>query len=151
MKEKILVSACLLGENCRYDAKNSLKSNVLNFLEKYEIIKVCPEVLGGLSIPREPAEIQNGNFRGVLTGECKILTKTGNDVTSEFLKGSFEVLKIARDNNIKIAILKQNSPSCGSKQIYDGSFLNNKVDGMGICTYLLKKQGLKVFSENDFK
>ncbi len=110
---KILVSACLLGDNCKYDGSSNKNDELIKLLKDYEIIKVCPECLGGLSIPRIPAEIKND----------RIINKEGIDVTNEYLLGAKKTLEIARRNNIKVAILKKNSPSCGSNKIYDGTFV----------------------------
>lgn len=136
----ILVSACLLGINCQYNGKNNLTEKLLEFLkDKGEFIAVCPEVLGGLPIPRDRAEIV-GN---------KVKTAKGKNVTKQFLKGAERVLKIAKENNVKTAILKAKSPSCGSSWIYDGTFSWNLIKGDGITAALLKKNGIKVFTEKD--
>ncbi|MFN3301489.1 MAG: DUF523 domain-containing protein [Patescibacteria group bacterium] len=135
----ILCSACLLGVNCRYDGKNKVNKKVLKLAKKKILIPVCPEQLGGLPTPREPAE-QRGN---------KVFTKSGKNVTKYFLAGAKEVLKIAKLFGIKKAILKQRSPSCGCGQIYDGSFSGKIIKGNGITTRLLKKHNLKIISEDD--
>jgi len=136
----ILVSACLLGINCQYNGENDLTEKLLEFLkDKGKFVAVCPEVLGGLPIPRDGAEIV-GN---------KVKTAKGKDVTKQFLKGAKSVLKIAKENNVKIAILKAKSPSCGSGWIYDGTFSRNLIKGDGITAALLKKNGIKVFTEKD--
>jgi len=137
-QEKILVSACLAGVNCRYDGKNNDNIKIKKLIESgKDIIFVCPEQLGGLSTPRVPAE---------LIGD-KILDKTGKDVTSNFQKGAEETLKIAKMFNIKFAILKAKSPSCGSKQIYDGTFSDTLTKGEGVTTTLLKKNGIEIINE----
>ena len=138
---KIMVSACLLGYNVKYDGKNNLNSELIDFLKDYEVISVCPEVLGGLLIPRVPAEI-NGNL---------VINKDGLDVTKEYVKGAERTLKIAKDNDIKVAILKEGSPSCGSNYIYDGTFSHNKIEGLGITAKLLKENGIEVLSEDNYK
>ena len=134
-----LCSACLLGINCRYDGKNKLNKKVLRLTKKEILIPVCPEIFGGLPTPREPAE-QRGKT---------VITKTGKDVTEYFKKGAKEVLKIAKLFNAKEAILKQESPSCGSGKIFDGTFSGKIIKGEGVTTALLKKNKIKVLSEED--
>ena len=138
---KIMVSACLLGDNVKYDGGNNKNAELINFLKDYEIIKVCPECLGGLSIPRVPAEINNN----------KVINKEGIDVTNKFVLGAEKTLEIARNNNIRIAILKKNSPSCGSNKIYDGTFSHTLIDGDGITSKLLKENGIIVLNEDNYK
>lgn len=135
-----LVSACLCGVNCKYSGKNNLNNECVKLLEKGEAILICPEQLGGLTTPREPAEIR---------GE-KVITKDGVDVTRDFIKGAEETLRIAKISNIKVAILKESSPSCGCNFIYDGSFSGKKIKGEGITCNLLKKEGIKVISDEEF-
>ena len=134
-----LVSACLLGIACRYDGKSKPDERVLRLLRKGEIlIPVCPEQLGGLPTPRIASEQQ---------GE-KVFSKTGYDVTENFLRGAEETLRYAEIYGIKEAILKQRSPSCGSGQIYDGTFSGIIIEGNGVTAALLKRKGIKVRSEN---
>ena len=138
----IIVSACLLGENCKYSGGNNKSENVIKYLEDKEYILVCPEQLGGLSTPRNPSEIITyGNKDGndVLSGCTKVLSNKGIDVTKNFIQGAEETLKIAKEHNAKTAILKAGSPSCGYKKIYDGSFLGNKIQGMGVTAAILNK------------
>ena len=139
MKEKILVSACLLGTPCRYDgrSKPSEKLNSLNDL--YELIPVCPEVLGGLSTPRLPCEIQNG----------RVIRSDGKDMTEFYKRGAEIALEIAKKHNCTIAILKENSPSCSPHQRYDGSFTKKLIDGNGLTAELLSKNKIRVLGEND--
>ncbi len=134
-----LCSACLLGIKCRYDGKDNLNERVIELAKKEKLIPVCPEQLGGLPTPREPAEIQ-GN---------RVVTYSGKDVTEYFERGAKKVLKIAKLLGIKEAILKQKSPSCGSGKIYDGTFSSRIIEGDGITTRLLKKNGIKVISEEE--
>ena len=139
----IIVSACLLGENCKYSGGNNKSENVIKYLEDKEYILVCPEQLGGLSTPRNPSEIITyGNKDGndVLSGCTKVLSNKGIDVTKNFIQGAEETLKIAKEHNAKTAILKAGSPSCGYKKIYDGSFLGNKIQGMGVTAAILNKK-----------
>ncbi|MDU1911417.1 DUF523 domain-containing protein [Fusobacterium sp.] len=135
---KILVSACMLGVECRYNGKGELKKDIEKLLKEHELIPVCPEQLGGLPTPRDPAEIQ----------EDKIITKTGADVTKEYLKGAEEVLKLAKLYNCSAAILKERSPSCGCGKIYDGTFSKTLVTGNGATADLLIKNGIKVTGES---
>ncbi len=134
-----LCSACLLGVNCRYDGRNALNKKVVELLEKETLIPVCPEQLGGLSTPREPAEI---------VGK-RVITRSGRDVTENFMRGARETLKIAKLFGVKEAVLKQGSPSCGCGRIYDGTFSGRTVKGDGVTTALLKRHGIKVVTEED--
>lgn len=137
--KKILVSACLIGTNCKYDGKNNACESVIKLKNRYELIPVCPEVLGGLPTPRIPSEINSG----------KVLNRIGVDVTKYFAKGAKDALLIAKENNIKYAILKEKSPSCGVNIIYDGTFSKNIVSGMGVFAKMLVRYGIKVYSENE--
>lgn len=136
---KILVSACLLGKNCKYNAGNNLNQSVLDFIEGHEVIGVCPEQLGGLSTPRLPAEI----VAGVVTN------KEGISVDAEFRKGAQEALAAALENKVDLAILQSRSPSCGVKEIYDGSFSGKKIKGQGVFAKLLTMHGIKVLDAED--
>ena len=111
MKPRIIISACLMGENCKYNGKNNI-IDISQLKECFELIPVCPECFGGLPIPREPAEMKNG----------RVYQKNGNDVTDEFIYGAEQTLYIAEEKNCVAALLKENSPSCGYGNIYDGSF-----------------------------
>ncbi|MBM7616377.1 DUF523 domain-containing protein [Alkaliphilus hydrothermalis] len=146
----ILVSACLLGVNCKYTGGNNLKKELIEKLQKKGIVPICPEQLGGLATPRPPAEIQGGDGASVLAGKGKVLRNDGKDVTEEFIKGAEETLKIAEVLGIKEAVLKAKSPSCGNKLIYDGSFAGNKIKGHGVTAALLASKGIKVYSEEDY-
>ena len=137
IKENILISHCLLGEPCRFDGKSKPMPDIESLKEKYNLIPVCPEVMGGLPTPRNASEIQNG----------KVIDTEGNDVTSKFVEGARQCLEIAKTNNIRIAILKANSPSCGTGLVYDGSFGGNLIKGNGITTQLLLDNGISVFNE----
>ena len=148
----IIVSACLLGENCKYSGGNNKSENVIKYLEDKEYILVCPEQLGGLSTPRNPSEIITyGNKDGndVLSGCTKVLSNKGIDVTKNFIQGAEETLKIAKEHNVKTAILKAGSPSCGYKKIYDGTFLGNKIKGMGVTAAILNKENIALLDEDD--
>ncbi|MCD8213700.1 MAG: DUF523 domain-containing protein [Campylobacter sp.] len=143
MKEKILISACLLGENCKYDGGNNLRSissfKIARLAEIYDLIAVCPEVLGRLDIPREPAEILNG----------RVITKDSHlDVTENFNLGAEICAEIALKQSCKKAILKERSPSCGSGEIYDGSFTKSIIKGDGVTAKKLRRIGVKIFGES---
>lgn len=137
-----LCSACLLGKNCRYDGTNKRNEKVVELSKTEELVSICPEELGGLETPREPAEIQN---------DGKIRTKSGEDATEKFIKGAEETLRIVKENNIREAILKQGSPSCGCGKIYDGTFSGKLIEGDGVVTRLLKKNGVIVITEEDLQ
>ena len=134
----ILVSACLCGVNCKYNGGNNLNEEVLELLKKGEAILVCPEQLGGLQTPRNPSEIR------IVDGVTKVFMNDGTDVTENYQKGAEEVLKLAKELNIKKAILKRKSPSCGCGEIYDGTFTNTLTKGNGITASLLLENGLEV-------
>jgi len=134
-----IVSACLAGENCRWDGKSCPCQKVIELVEKGEAIIVCPEQLGGLPTPRIPAEQISD----------KIYTKEGKDVTKEFYKGAEEVLKIAKKNNCQEAILKSKSPSCGSGKIYDGTFSGKLICGDGVLVKMLKENNIRVYTEEE--
>lgn len=136
---KILVSACLLGENCKYDGGNNKNPKVLDFIKGHEVIPVCPEVFGGLSVPRAPSEIVNGN----------VINKQGDSVDFEFRTGAAVALAQAVENQVDMAILKANSPSCGYGYIYDGSFSRRLIKGNGVFAELLEREGIKILTEND--
>ena len=134
-----LCSACLLGLSCRYDGKSKPNEKVINLAAKETLIPICPEQLGGLSTPRKPAEQKNG----------QVITEDGDDVTINFESGAKQVLELAKLYDIKSAILKQRSPSCGCGQIYDGTFSRTIIEGDGITTKLLKENGIEVLTEDD--
>lgn len=142
--EKVLVSACLIGNNCKYNGKNNKNEKIIEFLKDKDVILVCPEVMGGLSTPRLKSEILVNNK------ELKVINEEGNDVTFNFTKGAEIALKRALANNVKLAILKEKSPSCGVKRIYNGNFDGTLVDGSGVFARLLKENGIKVLTEEDF-
>ncbi len=144
--EKILVSACLIGINCRYSGDSSLDEKLLKIAENAVLIPVCPEQLGGMKTPRNPAEFKKGNGKEILSGEKNIVDTKGNNVSEFFLKGAEEVLKIVKLLNIKKAILKERSPSCGSNFVY----LNGKVvEGKGVTATLLSQNGIEILSEKE--
>ena len=140
-----LISSCLCGINCKYNGSNNVNEECVKLLKEGKAVLICPEQLGGLSTPRIPAEIKCTS-QGV-----QVFTKDNKNITKEFLKGAMETLHIAKLSNIKFAILKDGSPSCGVNYIYDGSFTGKKICGMGITATLLKENGVEVISENDFR
>ena len=137
--EKILVSACLLGNNCKYDGTNNKNDKVLEYIKDKEVIPICPEILGGLSTPRVPAERL----------ENRVITKDNKDVTANFNKGAEETLYLVKLFNIKKALLKSKSPSCGNGIIYDGTFTHKKINGYGVTAELLKNNGVEIITEED--
>ena len=139
MKKKALISACLLGVDCRYDGKNNKlpEEKLEKLMEEYELIPVCAEVYGGLTTPRVPSERRNGG----------VYSKMGTDVTEEFTRGAEAVLYLARLYGAELAILKENSPSCGSGTIYDGTFSGTLTEGDGVTAELLKNHGIAVIGE----
>jgi uncharacterized protein YbbK (DUF523 family) len=147
--KKILVSACLLGNKVRYDANDVLCESWHLGMWQAEgrLVAFCPEVAGGLSAPRLPAEIRGADGNAVLNGSAKVVDNTGKDVTEFFLRGARKALEAAQASNAEIAILKEKSPSCGSSFIYDGTFLSVRKIGQGVTTALLEQNGIKVFSD----
>ena len=141
-RENLLVSACLLGVNCRYDGANNKREDVLALMEKYNLIPVCPEQLGGLATPREAAEKAGGEK------EERVLTRSGNDVSACFKRGAQETLKLAGLYGCKQAVLKERSPSCGCEMIYDGTFSGNVIEGKGVTAMLLEQNGIAVTGES---
>jgi uncharacterized protein YbbK (DUF523 family) len=148
---KILVSACLIGENVRYNGR--VKVNETGWLKDWKrrgrLVAFCPEVAGGLPVPRPCSEISGHDGRTVLYGDAKVMNIKGKDVTQYFLTGAQKALELARLHNIKLAVLKDGSPSCGSTYIYDGSFSGIKKPGKGITTVLLEEHSIRVFSERE--
>ena len=145
----ILVSSCLAGLNVRYDGSNCLQHLIQTLILEEKAISVCPEMLGGFSTPREPAEIVGGNGHDVLNGTARVIEKSGRDVTSFYLKGAHDTLHLATMLNATVFVLKENSPSCGSGTIYDGQFVGRTILGEGVTTALIRRHGIKVISENE--
>jgi uncharacterized protein YbbK (DUF523 family) len=150
-RKKILVSACLLGEQVRYDSE--ILPNLSPILKEWAklglFIPVCPKVAGGLPIPRPPAEIESGDGKDVVFGTANVIDINGKDVTSAFLKGAREALRLVEENGIEYAILKAHSPSCGSKMTYDGSFSGILKQGQGVTAALIESSGIQVFNEDE--
>jgi uncharacterized protein YbbK (DUF523 family) len=138
MTKKILISACLLGKECRYDGRHSKLENLSNSV--IEWIPVCPEELGELGTPRPPAEIQE---------DGRIVTENGDDVTKKFINGANKAIKLGIENDCKTAILKSKSPSCGKGKVYDGSFSKKLTDGNGIFAQCCQNNNIEVISSED--
>ena len=136
---KVLVSACLLGEDCKYSGGNNRSEKVLAFLRDHEAVPVCPEVLGGLPVPRPPAEIVDG----VVTAE------DGRSVDAEFRRGAALALERAKAEGVGLAVLQPRSPSCGVRQVYDGTFSGRRTDGQGVFAKLLLDSGFRVLEPED--
>jgi uncharacterized protein YbbK (DUF523 family) len=150
---RVLVSACLLGERVRYNGNAATSANPIltRWLREGRIVPFCPEVAGGLGVPRPAAEIIGGNGQAVVDGVASVITHQGVDVTSSFVAGAGAALDAARRQNVRLAILKDGSPSCGSEWIYDGTFTGLKRDGgQGVTTTLLERNGIRVFNELHF-
>ena len=139
----MIISACLCGCDCKYNGKNNKNESCVELLKREKAVLVCPEQLGGMTTPRVPSEIIKND------GNISVISKEGKDVSKEFKKGAKEALKIAKLVDVKVAILKDGSPSCGSKYIYDGTFSGNKIKGEGITAKLFMENGIKVFSEDE--
>ena len=135
---RILVSACLMGVGCRYDGKSNQLPQLEQLMKQHTCIPVCPEIFGGLPTPRVPAERQGS----------KIMTQDGQDVTQQFVQGTAEVLRLADLYHCKAALLKERSPSCGSGQIYDGTFTKTLTEGDGLTAEMLKRKGIAVYGES---
>ena len=135
----ILVSACLLGENCKYNGGNNRNERVLRYVQGHEVIPVCPEVLGGLPCPRKPVE---------WVGE-RVLTRDGDDCTENFRIGVQRALEVISDQQVDLAILQSRSPTCGVKQIYDGTFSGVRIDGKGALAKALAARGIPLMDAED--
>lgn len=139
--EKILISACLIGDKCRYDGKDNLHPLIDKLLEKFELVPFCPEVEGGLKTPRDPSE----------RNKLGVKMKSGRNVTPNFYRGADLAVNICLHLNIKVAILKERSPSCGVKKIHDGSFTGKLIKGQGVTTEVLRSKGIRVISEEEIE
>lgn len=137
---KYAISKCLCGYNCKYNGGNNLNNKLKDLENNNEVITICPEIFGGLPIPRIPFELING----------KAINKEGLDITKEVLEGCNKALKLILDNNIDLVILKENSPTCGVNYIYDGTFSHTLIKGCGLLTKMLKDNNIKVISDVDF-
>lgn len=148
---KILVSACLVGCEVRYDGGDLTvaDSRFREVRDKHQLIPFCPEVSAGFPVPRAPAEITGGDGESVLDGHAKIIDTDKRDLTDQFIAGAHMALEKCQTEGIRFAILAEKSPSCGSNEIYDGSFSGTKVPGVGCTAALLRRHGISVFSQSE--
>jgi len=149
IKQPLIVSACLVGENCRYNGRSlpvEITQRVAAFLDGKSYTVVCPEVLGGLPTPRPSVEIERGDGADVLAGRARVIDAGGNDRTAELIRGAEEAARIAREAGARLALLKERSPSCGSKMI---SRKGVKIPGIGVTCALLRSVYIDVISEED--
>ncbi len=148
--KKILVSACLLGDPVRYDARSKPANHARldELTAQQRVVSFCPEVAGGLPVPRQAAEISGGDGAAVIAGVASVITQGGSEVTRAFLSGAEQALELCRKNGIEVAVLTESSPSCGSGRIYDGSFTRNAVPGSGVTAALLRRHGIKIFNQH---
>jgi uncharacterized protein YbbK (DUF523 family) len=146
---RVLVSSCLLGEPVRYHGGDALcPSSILDrWREEGRLVPVCPETAAGLPVPRPPAEIIGGDGAAVLRRAAQVGDGTGTDVTEAFLRGAHAALEAARAHDIRLAVLKDGSPSCATSYIYDGSFRGQRDAGQGVTAALLAQAGIRLFSE----
>lgn len=135
---KVLVSACLLGENCKYNGGNNYNPRVIKFLEGKEIVSICPEMMAGMGVPRTPVEIANG----------VITSKTGENVDAQ-LRGTVATIMAQLDKDIDCAVLQSRSPTCGVKQIYDGTFSGTRINGSGVFAQALREAGIRLIDAED--
>ncbi|MHB9863609.1 2-thiouracil desulfurase family protein [Streptomyces sp. YIM S03343] len=142
--EAILVSACLRGVPCRFDGRHKASSAVEEAVTGREVVSFCPEVAGGLTTPRRPAELVGGDGHDVLDGTARVVEDTGRDVTAEFVDGARRALAAARHAGCAEALLMPRSPSCGRGVVYDGSFAGELVTGDGVTAALLERNGIAV-------
>lgn len=149
--DRILISACLLGRPVRYDGNGKRLDDPL--LDRWQtegrLVPICPELMGELPVPRPAAEIAGGLGADVLAGKARVITSTGEDVTAAFVAGAKLVLDIARENGCVHALLIDRSPSCGSLQIYDGSFSGRRIAGAGVTAAMLSAHGIAVYADHE--
>ena len=145
----IAVSACLAGVPCRYDGGANSVDEMVRLVAAKEAACICPECMGGLSTPREPAEIVGGSAEDVLSGHAQVLTKSGADVTDAYVRGAYAALEFCQAHGITEAILKAKSPSCGCGTVYDGTFSGKLIPGDGVTAVLLGRNGISVRTERD--
>jgi uncharacterized protein YbbK (DUF523 family) len=145
----LVVSACLLGVACNHEGRGSFRSVVQELEKRYRLVPVCPEVLGGLSTPRPAAEISGGDGPDVLAGRAQVVNVNGGDVSGAYRRGADAAVQVARAGGATRAVLKTRSPSCGSGQIYDGTFSRRLVEGQGVTAAALRAAGLEVCSDEE--
>ncbi len=151
MSEIVLVSSCLIGLETAYDQSSHPWLHLIALAARGCVIPICPEVAGGLAIPRPAAEIVGGDGHAVLCGQARVLTCEGDDVTDAFIAGARVALEIARRFGIKTAVMQPRSPSCGPEQVYDGSFRGHLIPGQGVAAALLTQHGVNVLSPEAFR
>jgi uncharacterized protein YbbK (DUF523 family) len=146
---RVLVSACLLGEEVRHDGGGARCADpvLLRWLAEGRVVPLCPEVAGGLPVPRPPAELSGGDGGEALAGRARVLTAAGEDLTSAFLAGARAAAEACRERGVALAVLKDRSPSCGTATVHDGSFAGRLVPGQGVTAAALRRAGVRVFSE----
>lgn len=149
--KKIVISACLIGEKCRYNGLDSKSEAVTDKFGGDSLIQICPEQMGGLSTPRPAAEIVGGEGADVLNGKARVVTVDGEDKTEAFVAGAYRALEIAQTHRATHAILKSKSPSCGCGKIYDGSFTGNLTDNDGVTAALFRRHGIEITTEEDLE
>ena len=138
---RILVSACLLGQKCKYNGGDNYSEAVTEYVRGHEVIPVCPELAGGLSVPRSPCEIVDG----------VVMNTDGENVDKAFRDGAALCVGLAKEKKIDLAILQSRSPSCGVEQIYDGTFSGRKIAGSGVFASLLRENGFRVLDAEKLK
>ena len=150
---KLLVSACLLGDPVRYDGRSKLlrDEGLERLMAQGRVVRYCPEVAGGLPVPRPAAEIQGGDGDAVIAGVARVLTGEGEDVSDCFIDGAEQTLELCRQQQVSAAVLSEGSPSCGSGHIYDGSFTRSTIPGSGVTSALLAQNGVKVFNQHQLE
>lgn len=148
--EKIFVSQCILGEAVRYDGKHSLIEHPLlkEWMSQGRLVSLCPEVAGGLPVPRDPAEIKGADGTAVLTLQSSVITREGDNVSQAFIDGANAAAELCKKHQIQVALLKSKSPSCGNEKTYDGSFSRTLIEGQGVTSARLKQLGIQVFNEH---
>ena len=144
-----LVSACLAGMNCTYNGGHKRTEKICQLVEDGRALPVCPELLGGSSVPRPSCEIRGGDGHDVLDGRAKVVTHLGKNISSVLIKGASRTLELAKKYKTKMAVLKSKSPSCGAGRIYDGSFSSRLKKGDGVTAALLRRNKIAVFTEKD--
>lgn len=145
-----VISACLCGINCKYNGDNNQHDEFMKELRDGQVLPLCPEQLGGLTTPRSACEIEGGTGEDVLAGRARVINAVGDDVTEFFVKGAQECLAVMRQAGIDEAVLQRRSPSCGVEKIYDGSFSGHLIAGDGVTAALLRKNGIKVWNDEDY-
>jgi len=148
--KRVLISACLVGLNTKYNGDNNFNQIFADMVARGEAVPFCPEQAGGLTTPRNPSEIIGGDGEDVLNGKARVITDKGEDVTEAFLKGAKEALKLAQLIGADVAVLKSKSPSCGSKSVYDGTFSGKLREGMGVTAAYLQAHGIKIIDSSNY-